>query len=71
MPGVDPVIWANQRIEQLEEELRRAREVLREAKEMLGVFEDNGGHDGMMGKAYLVVLDHIESALRGEGGEKK
>ena len=38
----------------------KAGRVLGEAREMLGVFEDNGGHDGLGGRGYLAVLDHID-----------
>jgi len=35
---------------------------LNEAREMLGVLEDKGGHDGLMGKGLLATLDHIDEA---------
>lgn len=49
-------------IQGLLEAAKKARESLAESREMLGVFEDNGGHDGLMGKGYAAVLDHIDTA---------
>ena len=40
--------------------LRESHRVLNEAREMLGVLEDHGGHDGLCGKGYSAVLDHID-----------
>lgn len=35
---------------------------LGEAREMLGVFEDNGGHDGLRGEGYRACIDHMDDA---------
>ena len=44
--------------------LKRSLEALSEAREMLGVFEDNGGHDGLGGKGYLATIDHMDEARK-------
>lgn len=47
------------RLEEAAEKLYLAME---ESRELLGVFEDNGGHDGLAGKAYALAIDHAEDA---------
>lgn len=50
---------------QLSQRTGLVREMVRTlaaAREMLGVFEDNGGHDGLGGKGYLACLDQIDMA---------
>jgi hypothetical protein len=42
--------------------LRLADRALEEAREMLGVFEDHGGHDGLSGKGYRATIDHMDEA---------
>ena len=44
--------------------VRKQHVVLGEAREMLGVMEDHGGHDGIGGKGYLATLDHIDQCRR-------
>lgn len=44
--------------------LRQAARVLGEACEIISVLEDNGGHDGLQGKALLATVDHIDDAGR-------
>ena len=48
----------------LQRVLRAADAALSEAREMLGVFEDHGGHDGLNGKAYLATVDHMDEARK-------
>lgn len=42
--------------------LQQSNRALGEAREMLGVFEDHGGHDGLGGKGYVATLNHIDDA---------
>lgn len=41
----------------------QASRALSAAREMLLVFEDHGGHDGLGGKGYAATLDQIDGAL--------
>ena len=56
------LIEAKERISHLESALKASSRALSAAREMLGVFEDNGGHDGLGGKGYLATLDQIDDA---------
>jgi hypothetical protein len=47
---------------ELRNSLSEALTALAAAREMLGVFEDNGGHDGLSGKGYRATLDGIDRA---------
>jgi hypothetical protein len=49
---------------ELLEALKASDRALSEAREMLGVFEDHGGHDGLGGKGYLATIDHMDEARR-------
>lgn len=49
---------------ELREALRKADTALSEAREMLGVFEDHGGHDGLGGKGYVATIDHMDEARK-------
>lgn len=44
-------------------EVKALARAVGEAREMLDVFEDNGGHDGLGGKGYMATLKHIDDAL--------
>ena len=48
--------------------LLKSNEALAEAREMLSVLEDNGGHDGLMGKGLVATLDHIDTARKANVG---
>lgn len=41
--------------------IKQMYRTLGEAREMLGVFEDNGGHDNLGGRGYAATLDHIDN----------
>lgn len=44
----------------LRREARSALDALASAREMLGIFEDHGGHDGLNGEGYRATLDQID-----------
>ena len=48
--------------EDLLKALKASDRALSEAREMLGVFEDNGGHDGLGGKGYTATIGHMDKA---------
>jgi len=44
--------------------LQASDTALSEAREMLGVLEDHGGHDGLGGKGYAATIDHMDAARK-------
>jgi len=43
--------------------LKACLAALAAAREMLGVMEDHGGHDGLGGKGYRAALDQIDESV--------